>query len=80
MRWDVVLVLFILLNVRCADKRGTIFGMGCQKELDRHVITPPNFSVRCGSVVYLIFGFPEEERVIDRKIKFFIFSSPFAWH
>jgi len=80
MRWDAVLEFLKLLNVGCADKLRIFFGMGCQKELDRHVIIPPKIFARWGFDVYLICGFPEEESLIDRKIKSLISSTPFAWH
>jgi len=56
------------------------FGMGCQKELDRHVTTPPYFFATFGLDVNLTRSFPERKSVIERKINLFILFSPFAWH
>lgn len=48
-----------------ADKFGIKFGMGCTVGLDRHVKTPPSFSVTFGSVVCLTQNSPEGKTVTD---------------
>jgi len=48
-----------------ADKFGIKFGMGCMIGLDRHVRTPPIFSVTFESIVYLTQNSPEVKIVTD---------------